>query len=202
MSKVIGVGMSKTGTKTLGACLDRLGFAPRCGFREDLKRLVWAGKALNPISLFPLSYDPDDLDLRDGVEERILREAARFRSFEDSPWYLLFRQLDRAFPGSKFILTLRKDARTRAESNWWHNVRLGRCAGAPDPLFVESDMQAYERHNHAVRRYFADRPEQLLVVCWESGDGWNPLCEFLGARRPAAPFPHEHKGERPHGTRS
>ena len=193
-NKIIGVGMSKTGTKTLGACLDLLGFTPRCSFREDLKQLVWSGRSLNPISNFPYSYDPDDLGLRDDVEEEIRKVAAPFRSFEDSPWYLLFRQLDQAFPGSKFILTLRKDSRTRAESNWRHCARLGRCAGAPDPAFVASDIQAYERHNDAVRRYFAARPEQLLVVCWESGDGWARLCEFLGVSVPDAPFPHEHRG--------
>ena len=196
MSKVIGVGMSKTGTKTLGTCLEILGFTPRCSFREDLKRLVWGARPLNPISLFPRSYDPDNLDLRDDVEEEILKVAAPFRSFEDSPWYLLFRQLDQEFPGSKFILTLRRDGRTRAESNWWHNVRVGRCAGTPDPAFVASDIRAYERHNDAVRRYFAGRPGQLLVVCWESGDGWARLCEFLGVGAPDAPFPHENRGLR------
>lgn len=38
--------------------------------------------------------------------------------------------------------------------------------------------------------HFKDRPDDLLVVDFTQGAGWNELCEFLGHPVPDAPFPH------------
>ncbi len=55
---------------------------------------------------------------------------------------------------------------------------------APDLWLAE-----YERHNEAVREFFAGT-DRLLEVCWEEGDGWPQLCGFLGVPVPDVPFPH------------
>jgi hypothetical protein len=47
-----------------------------------------------------------------------------------------------------------------------------------------------------VRAYFAGRPDDLLEVCWEAGDGWKELASFLGQPVPALPFPHLNKARR------
>ena len=39
-----------------------------------------------------------------------LAEASRFESFEDWPWFLMYKELDETYPKSKFILTIRRDA--------------------------------------------------------------------------------------------
>jgi hypothetical protein len=44
----------------------------------------------------------------------------------------------------------------------------------------------FEEHNAAVRREVP--AERLLVI--EPGDGWQPLCEFLGLAVPDEPYPH------------
>lgn len=50
---------------------------------------------------------------------------------------------------------------------------------------------AYERHLDHVRTFFAARPEDLLLLDLFAGDGWEPLCEFLGVPVPVGiPFPH------------
>lgn len=46
-------------------------------------------------------------------------------------------------------------------------------------------MDAFERHNDTVRRTIP--PSRLLE--WRPGDGWEPICERLGAPLPDEPFP-------------
>jgi hypothetical protein len=38
--------------------------------------------------------------------------------------------------------------------------------------------------------HFADRPDALLALDLGAGDGWGPLCAFLGRGEPSVPFPH------------
>ena len=45
----------------------------------------------------------------------------------------------------------------------------------------------FRRHNEEVKR--AIPPERLLI--YEAGQGWEPLCKFLGVPVPDAPYPSE-----------
>lgn len=47
-------------------------------------------------------------------------------------------------------------------------------------------IACYERHNEEVRREVP--PSRLLD--YEVGQGWEPLCAFLGVPIPSVPFPH------------
>lgn len=61
--------------------------------------------------------------------------------------------------------------------------------GTFDGRFAERDfaIEVYERHR---REVVAAVPADRLLV-YEVGDGWAPLCEFLGVEPPAdTPFPH------------
>jgi hypothetical protein len=137
--------------------------------------------------------------------DEVLAEAEKFESFEDWPWFEIYRELDQRFPGSKFILTLRKDTATYVRSLQGHHEREGirnRDFVKPhwwDEVFgveparwdYEYSAQRYERHNREVLEYFAGRIDKdLLVVCWENGDGWSALSRFLNKRTPDEPFPH------------
>jgi hypothetical protein len=51
-------------------------------------------------------------------------------------------------------------------------------------------MARYEAHGRVVRQHFADRPDKLLVTCWEHSSRWDELCQFLGKHVPEAVFPH------------
>lgn len=176
--KVFGVGLNKTGTTSLNACGARLGYRCKSCDRGLLR------------------------DVRRGDLTRAFAVAERFDLFEDWPWPLIFRELDERFPGSRFILTVRRDARTwlrslKKHSLGTHPTRHCRklAYGHHYPFGREREhLDFYERHNDAVRRHFADRPEDLLEVCWERGDGWAELCGFLGHEPPDAPFPHRNRG--------
>jgi hypothetical protein len=57
--------------------------------------------------------------------EPVLQEAAKFETFEDWPWFAIYRELDQRFPDSKFILTVRKDTATYIASLKAHHERQG-----------------------------------------------------------------------------
>ena len=109
----------------------------------------------------------------------------------------MYREIDRAFPGTKFILTRRADDERWFTSISKHVLRKGRSKyhrhiyGHDFPHEHKREyIDFYETHNRAVRDYFKDRPDQLLEVCWEEGSGWDALAAFLALDRPDIPFPH------------
>jgi hypothetical protein len=180
-TKVVGVGLPKTGTTSLGNCFRRFGFKHR-------------------------SYDMDlAVRVKRNQLKPVLDDAEKYEAFEDWPWFSIYKELDQRFPGSKFILTLRKDTDTYVRSlrghherqgirrddfikpHWWDDV----FGVEPAEWDYEQSAQRYERHNREVREYFADRIDtDLLIVCWENGDGWARLSRFLNRRHPDEPFPH------------
>ena len=180
-TKVVGIGLPKTGTTSLGYSLRCLGFKHR-------------------------TYDMDlAVKVKRNELDEVLAEAEKFESFDDWPWFAIYRELDQRFPGSKFILTLRKDTATYVRSLQGHHEREGiRRADFVKPRWwdevfgvepadwdYEFSARRYEQHNHDVLEYFAGRINRdLLVVCWENGDGWAALSRFLNKRMPAEPFPH------------
>lgn len=175
--KVIGIGLNKTGTKTLGACMRYFGYR-HMSFSEDAFRLWQSG----------------DMDTLMGVAEQ-------YDSFEDWPWPLVFRQMDNRFPGSKFVLT------TRASPEIWYDS-LVRHSNLTGPTIFrkaiygssmpqgskEEHISYYNQHILDVCRYFRFRQNDLLKVCWEEGDGWDKLANFLGLPIPEIHFPHENQG--------
>jgi hypothetical protein len=180
-TKIFGIGLPKTGTTSLGYCFRRLGFKHR-------------------------SYDMDlAVQVKRNQLAPVLAEVERHEAFEDWPWFAIYRELDQEFPNSKFILTMRKDTDTYVTSlkghhdregirrkdfikpHWWNEVH------GVEPAEWDYDKSAlrYERHNRDVLEYFGERVDKdLLVVCWENGDGWSKLCSFLNKRIPDEPFPH------------
>ncbi len=180
-TKIVGIGLPKTGTTTLSYCFRRFGFKHRT-FDMDLA-----------------------VQVKTNQLDQALMEADKYETFEDWPWFLIYRELDQRFPNSKFILTLRKDTETYVASlkghherqgirkkdfvkpHWWDEV----FGVEPAQWDYQKSAQRYERHNREVLEYFADRVNKdLLVVCWEKGDGWAELSKFLNKRSPDEPFPH------------
>lgn len=175
--KVFGIGWAKTGTTSLGACFRKLGFNHQSQNLALVQRIM-AGDYVKVLSI-----------------------ATAKESFEDWPWIILFRQLDMAFPGSKFILTTRDPAR------WLRSYRgMIDAQGPPGEDLArireflygidtrtatdEQLLSRYESHHQEVVSYFRHRPGDLLVVDWEEGHGWAQLCGFLGLPVPDTPFPH------------
>lgn len=168
--KILGVGYPRTGTKTLRQCFWAFGY----------KNASWDDEAYT-------------LYMQGRIGE-VLDKAASYDSFEDLPWCCLFREFDRRFSGSKFILTRRQSERAWYESERKHESRIeDREFWPASGSRFEKEAAGYRNHNAAVREYFKDRPGDLLEVCWEEGDGWKELACFLGREVPEMPFPHENR---------
>ncbi len=181
--KVFGIGLNKTGTTTLGQCGRILGL--RC---TSCDRTLLEDFRLN-----------SDLS-------RTIQVVEANDLFEDWPWPLLYRELDRLFPGSKFILTVRSCETRWLKSISQHSLRTNpakHCRklayGFSYPYRHEQEyLDFYRTHNQNVREYFADREEDFLEVCWENGDGFEKLCAFLGLPDPGVRVPHANKGSEQH----
>ncbi len=176
-NKVFGIGMNKTGTKTLGECFRLFGFRNK-------------------------SYDGGLLrDFARKDFSRIYEVADSYDSFEDWPWPLLYREFSEIYPDAKFILTMRATPEI-----WFRSLcRHANLTGPTEARVIvyghamphdqmHQHIGIYNRHNEEVIRFFAARPERLLAVSWDKGDGWEQVCRFLGVDIPAVPFPHENKG--------
>jgi len=152
--------------------------------------------------------------MRNGGAKRIWQEMSTggsSRTLEcsyalcDLPIPLLYGQLDAAYPGSKFILTIR-DENEWLESvrrHWDRNINPFRSAWDTDPfthrvhnlLYRRKDFDAetflnrYRRHNAEVREYFKDRPNDLLIMDVDAGAGFKELCDFFDCVDPGVPYP-------------
>jgi hypothetical protein len=185
--KIFGIGLSKTGTTTLGCALQRLGF----------QVLDW----INPLTRELICED--DLYL--------------FDAFTDTPSAVCFERLYHLFAQSKFIYTVRPiDAWQGSMIRHWrrnygvtdfeqsrklvagrHAFHFGRAfSDIHLPLyFNHSDYHtAYRAHERRVRHFFSDKPQnRLLELDVFAGHGWRELCCFLDRQMPAAPFPWENR---------
>lgn len=118
----------------------------------------------------------------------------------------MYPELDRAFPGSKFILTVRE------ADGWLKSIErdMGRKqdmdrdrARERERLLTmlygttrfepETFRAAFLAHIERVGDYFRDRPDDLLVLNVTECAGWGPLCAFLGIPEPDEPFPFVNK---------
>lgn len=175
--KVFGIGWAKTGTTTLGGCLRTLGYDHQS----------------QNLTLVP--------QIMQGDFQKTLRIANAKESFEDWPWPLVYREMDAAFPGSRFILTTRDPRRwvasyramllaELAPSPWLLAIRCQLFGVNPSTASEPELIAKFIAHNTRVVEYFQNRPDDLLVVDWEAGDSWAKVCAFLQTPTPDVPFPH------------
>lgn len=164
MEKIVGIGLNKTGTKTLGHYLKQWGFQHRT-FDLDAFKLYRAGR-----------------------NKELFEMMQQYDSFEDWPWALMFREIDAHFPEARFVHTVRRSPEVWYRSLCKMAVRMGPLHKFEEHIYGyampqghrDEHLQYYQAHNQAVEEYFRDRPSKLLTVCWETGDHPQKLADFLG----------------------
>jgi hypothetical protein len=198
--KVFCVGRNKTGTTSLERALTALGY--RFSTQHAGERLLqdWMRR-----------------DFR-----RIVELARGADAGQDLPYSLPFtyQALDEAFPGSKFVLTLRDSPRewydslvrfharitgcgdrtptaadlkrlTYVEPGWLYRAQ---CAiyGVGDDQLYDPDvyMSHYLVHAYSVQDYFRHRADQLLVLDVADPLAMRRLCDFLGVEHQGQDMPH------------
>jgi Sulfotransferase domain len=203
MIELIGAGLPRTGTLTQKVALEMLGFGPCFHWIDVLADLdgqvpLWEGA------------------LDGSVEPAAILDG--YRSTVDWPGGYFYRQLLASNPDAKVLLSVRdperwepsfretivdmchgealirllSSARAHVDPKWRRYLEFvdrmfwskqGTFAAGHTPSAL---IEAFVAHNEEVKRIV---PSERLLV-WEVSDGWEPLCEFLGAAVPAEPLPH------------
>jgi len=163
-AKIFCIGFHKTGTTSLAVALKMLGY--RVTGPNGVRDPDIAGNALKMAHDLVPKYD----------------------AFQDNPWPILFKELDRAYPGGRFILTLR-DPQSWIKSQVRHFGRMETPmrrwiygVGCPEGN-EEVYLRRFEGHNNEVLDYFRDRPAELLVMDLAKGDAAGSCCARSSARR-------------------
>lgn len=196
--KIIGVGLSRTGSMSLKYALDDLGF--------PCYHMIVAVE----------NFARGDLDLwLDFMEGRTKMDwDSVFEGYDatvDTPPAVYYEELYEKYPDAKFILTVRN------ADNWY--ASLSKLMNMHDTLIEkltfmprfkafqrvyrilekevkkygddkESIIKYFHAHNDAVKSFI---PSEKLLV-FEVKDGWGPLCEFLGVEIPDKEFPNLNSG--------
>jgi Sulfotransferase domain len=203
--KVVGAGFGRTGTTSLKAALETLGFGPCYHMIEvfenpehtEVWRAAWRGE--------PVDWESFIGDYESAV---------------DWPACSFYEDLTHRYPDAKVLLSVRDS------DGWYESTRntiyeltrtvlgspLSRAVFALVGLFLPGGLGTirmveeivwqgtfdgrfedrahaigvFERWNEEVRQRVP--PDRLLV--YEVKQGWGPLCEFLGVEEPDEPFPH------------
>jgi hypothetical protein len=188
--KVIGAGVGRTGTYSLKLALEKLGFAPCHHMEEVIKDMprhvpLWSAAAKGK---------PDWAEIYRGYVSAV-----------DWPTAGFFRELNKAYPSAKFVLTHRSpeswvesfsatiykllagaDQAPPQMKDW---LAMGKAVidktGFPAGLDAKGLTEAFNAHIAAVK---AAIPANRLLV-YQVKEGWEPLCAFLGVAVPDEPFP-------------
>jgi len=192
--ELIGAGLGRTGTLSLKAALERIGYGPCYHMMEVLlapeRARHWLEQARSG------SHDWDTI-------------FHGYRSTVDWPAAAFWRELVEHYPDAKVLLS-RRDA-----DRWYDSVMntiypvltQGPPKRAPETLRDFHEMvyalifertfegrledrtdakRVFEAHNQAV----IDAIPASRLLVYQPGDGWAPICRFLDVPVPDEAFPH------------
>jgi Sulfotransferase domain len=194
--RVIGSGFGRTGTLSLQAALQQLGFDP-CYHMLEVGRTRGHPRKWLAIARGEL---PDWRALFEGFEATV-----------DFPACLFYADLMREFPDAKVLHTVRND------DDWYRSTFetlyqarsvfprwLMRSVGVIGDVFemverliwngvfegcFNDPRRAKEIFNEHTARVISTVPAERLLV-YDVREGWAPLCQFLNVPVPSTPFPN------------
>jgi len=188
--EVIGAGFGRTGTESMKLALEALGLGPCHHMKEVLPRpeqvALWRSAARGATPDWEQAF-------------------AGYKSALDWPSAYFWRELSACYPDAKILLTL------RSSESWYASMErtiLKTIRSSSDPASIgvrmigqgvfggrlddrDHAIAIYERNTAEVQAAFP--PDRLLT--YSLGDGWAPLCAFLGKPVPDAAFPHSNTSE-------
>jgi hypothetical protein len=185
--KIVGSGLGRTGTKSLQTALTILGFGP-CHHMVE----VFAHPESMALWIEAGAGRPNWDAIFEG-----------YQSMVDYPGAHFWRELAAYYPDAKVLHSVRDP------DQWFDSTQATIFAPGGGAALREGPMAAFfdifmgpmrehlrdraymtehfRRHTRDVQAEIA--PERLLV--YEIGQGWAPLCKFLGVPIPEAPYPSE-----------
>ncbi|RYP33159.1 hypothetical protein DL767_004863 [Monosporascus sp. MG133] len=208
MRRVIGAGLPRTGTSSLGWALEILGYKrvlhSHCDGEAALYRDLYRAKLQNP--------DADASELQEVSGVSLSNLTSSWDATLDSPTADFYLELSQLYPKSVVILTVRD-----TEEQWWASwyrtlgvffgvdwqgrllrqfLRADWGSGARNDMIFSyttlwrSKYGSYSADIHRVHNLEVKRritPDRLLV--FNVKEGWAPLCKFLQVEVPSRPFP-------------
>jgi hypothetical protein len=202
--QVIGAGFGRTGTMSTHLALNQLGFP--CYHMFEVLR--------NPLNKAHLDFWRKVADAPDKVDRDWEQVFGRYTATVDNPACCVWRELAKAYPDAKVLLTLHPkggDAWYESvmetiyftESTWQFKVLhavtpFGRKFGDMSHKLIWQYLHRstmpdrakavafYNKHIEEVKA--AVPPEKLLI--FSANQGWKPLCDFLGVAVPDTAFPN------------
>lgn len=196
------IGRNKTGTTSLRKAFEDLGFPVGDQYRAE---------QLANENYFKGNFQP------------IVDYCKHAQVFQDVPfsWDGTYEIMDKEFPGSKFILSIRDDAEqwyrsiTRFHAKKFGNgsiptaddlrnanyvapgymYRAVKLHGAPDEDIYNHAILVshYNEYNRKAIEYFQDRPGDLLVINVAEHEAYQKFADFLGVQADNKRFPWENK---------
>lgn len=175
--KIFCIGLSKTGTSSLTEALDILGYrAVHWNDTQYMFKYTDSG-----VKIFYEKFD-------------------KYDAFADTPIARIYKELDKKYPGSKFILTIRDvDKWVKSfEYQFSDGVINKFSAQLREDLYgsryfdKNKSMQSFENHTKDAIKYFKNRESDLLIMDITKGDGWDKLCPFLDKPVPSVTFPRRY----------
>ena len=191
--EVIGAGFGRTGTMSLKVALEELGYSPCYHMVELFEHPEHVERWEAAMRGEPVEWE----DLFSG-----------YRASVDWPGAAFYRELMKAYPEAKVLLSVRDPQR------WYESTKNTIYATVnPSPEMIaavgpaprlnneliwkrtfgedfadrQHAIEVFERHNEEVKRYV---PAERLLV-YNVKEGWEPLCDLLGVEAPKGkPFPH------------
>jgi hypothetical protein len=163
--KIFGIGLGRTGTKSLAQALRILGYS-----------VIHYAQHVNDIVRHEAATDISVACRFEFLDAIFPRSKFIYTTRNIESW------LDSSERAAKTKPPWQKLPAEVIEIRW-------RTYGA-----VDFDRQqwktAYDRHHAQVMTHFKDRPDGLLVMNICQGDGWQKLCSFLACDIPEPPFPN------------
>lgn len=208
-TKIFCIGKNKTGTTSIKQSLIDLGYI--LGNQQKAERLYsyYSSRDFRPI----------------------VRYCRTAQAFQDVPfsWPYTYQAMDQAFPGSKFILSVRQSADewyrslTRFHAQllglnhtpgkedlkradyinpgaMWEINRMLYDTPEDDPYNHSVLTDGYERYREEVLTYFRFRPDDLLVINVSEPGSYRRMCDFLGRTPAYAEFPWLNKTQQQEET--
>lgn len=217
--KVLSLGMSRTGTASMKAALEILGFPCTHGFDMHTKPQICDSYML----AFEAKYYQGAADINSpAFWDGLLGGKA---AVTDTPANAFGPELIAAYPKARVVLVEREIEAWYASFEraliagtehpgivgglaWLDRERTGKQVpvlyrgimqgqfGARDAKEFKAKARAvYRRHYEEIREVLKTRGEEGRLLEYKLGQGWEPLCKFLGVKVPDTEFPRVNETE-------
>jgi len=179
--KVFIIGFHKTGTSSMGKALQILGYRV-CGSLKE-------GIDLDKVKTLPISF----------LKKSTYGVLDKYNAFQDTPWFLMYKELYNAFPDAKFILTIRD------EDKWINSVKkhFGNNSFQYHDYIYNSNnsitdekkyREVYKSHNIECQIFFSEMKKEILIIDLERDTNkWQLICSYLNVKSPSIKFPYANK---------